>query len=417
MANKIIIIILVFLVVISGGLGAYSYLLGQQIEALSGQLRVFQQEQSSRLGAVGDELSAFRMQTTARIGALKDDMDGTKAQIGTLQGEVGETLNEVSALGDEIEGIKDLATGLSQSVLNADALYQRVSQASVRIGDGDRLVGSGFVYDNKGHVVTANHVVERLSTVYVTLADGRSSTATVVGRNEASDVAVLKLDDEDLFIAPQVTGDSAQLKIGESVIVIGNPFGLTETLTSGIVSQMNRFVRITSDTGDRWIANLVQYDAAVNPGNSGGALFNAKGEVIGLVIARVDPNQGEGVYYAVSSNKFQRVAAQLIERGSYDYPWVGINISDITPRAAGEKDLETTNGVVVQGILPGSPAQGSDIKVDDIIVAVDSVPVNNVGDLTSYLGEHKSPDDLASFTLFRHAVEMEVSLKVGQRPS
>ena len=111
------------------------------------------------------------------------------------------------------------------------------------------------------------------------------------------------------------------------------------------------------------------------------------------------------------------MAAQLIEHGSFDYPWVGINISDITPRAAGERALETTNGVVVQGILPGSPADGSDIKVDDVIVAVDSVPVNNVGDLTSYLGEHKSPDDLASFTLFRHAVKMEVSLKIGLRPS
>jgi len=410
MANKVIIIILVFLVVISGGLGAYSYLLSQQIELISGQLTALQQEQSVRLGAIGDELSAFRMQTTANINVLKGSIGGARTQMDTLQ-------MEVDTLRDDIKEIEDIATGLSQSVLSADMLYQRVVTASARIGDGDRLVGSGFVYDDKGHVVTANHVVQNLSTVYVTLADGRSSTATVVGSSEASDVAVLKLDDTAISVAPTVTGDSSQVKIGESVIAIGNPFSLTETLTSGIVSHMDRFVRITSDSGDRWIANLIQYDAAVNPGNSGGPLFNASGEVIGLVTARVDPNRGEGIYYAVSSNKFKRVAAQLIESGSFDYPWVGINISNITPREAGERNLDTTNGVVVKGILPGSPAEGSEIQVDDIIVGIDTMAVNNVSDLTSYLGEHKSPGDLASFTLFRHAVKMDVSLKIGKRPS
>jgi len=410
MANKVIIIILVFLVVISGGLGAYSYLLSQQIDLISRQLASLQQEQSVRLGAIGDELAAFRMQTTANINVLKGDIGGARTQMDTLQMEVG-------TLRDDIKEIEDIATGLSQSVLSADMLYQRVVTASARIGDGDRLVGSGFVYDNKGHVVTANHVVRDLSTVYVTLADGRSSTATVVGSSEASDVAVLKLDDTAISVEPPVTGDSSQVKIGESVIAIGNPFGLTETLTSGIVSHMNRFVRITSDSGDRWIANLIQYDAAVNPGNSGGPLFNAGGEVIGLVIARVDPNRGEGIYYAVSSNKFKRVADQLIESGSFDYPWVGINISNITPREAGERNLDTTNGVVVKGILPGSPAEGSEIQADDIIVGIDTMAVNNVSDLTSYLGEHKSPDETASFTLFRHAVKMDVSLKIGKRPS
>ena len=410
MANKVIIIILVFLVVISGGLGAYSYLLSQQIELISGQLTALQQEQSVRLGAIGDEISAFKMQTTANINVLKGSIGGARTQMDTLQ-------MEVDTLRDDIKEIEDIATGLSQSVLSADMLYQRVVTASARIGDGDRLVGSGFVYDDKGHVVTANHVVQNLSTVYVTLADGRSSTATVVGSSEASDVAVLKLDDTAISVAPTVTGDSSQVKIGESVIAIGNPFGLTETLTSGIVSHMDRFVRITSDSGDRWIANLIQYDAAVNPGNSGGPLFNASGEVIGLVTARVDPNRGEGIYYAVSSNKFKRVAAQLIESGSFDYPWVGINISNITPREAGERNLGTTNGVVVKGILPGSPAEGSEIQVDDIIVGIDTMAVNNVSDLTSYLGEHKSPDDTVSFTLFRHAVKMDVSLKIGKRPS
>lgn len=413
MANKVIIGILIFLVVLSGGLGTYSYLLSQQLEALSTQLGDFQLAQSARIGMVSGELAALRSRTLARIGTLKDEIGETQTQIGTLQGEISGTVTRIDTLKDEI---KDVASELSRSAFNADEVYQKVRDAAVRIGDGESLVGSGFVFDNKGHVITAYHVVERLSTVYVTLGDGRSSQATVIGSSEASDVAVLIIDDKGLFIKPLAMADSAQVRIGEPVLAIGNPFNLAGTLTSGIVSQTNRFVRIMSDTKTRWISNLIQYDAAVNPGNSGGPLVNAKGEVIGLVIARVDPNQGEGIYYAVSSNKVKRVVAELIDRGSFDYPWIGINVSNLTPKMVQERALETTNGVLVQGILPESPAGGSEIEVDDVIVAIDSVAVNNVGDLTSYLGEHKSPGDSVSFTLFRHAVKMDITLKVGKRP-
>lgn len=413
MANKVIIGILIFLVVLSGGLGTYSYLLSQQLEALSTQLGDFQLAQSARIGMVSGELAALRSRTLARIGTLKDEIGETQTQIGTLQGEISGTVTRIDTLKDEI---KDVASELSRSAFNADEVYQKVRDAAVRIGDGESLVGSGFVFDNKGHVITAYHVVERLSTVYVTLGDGRSSQATVIGSSEASDVAVLIIDDKGLFIKPLAMADSAQVRIGEPVLAIGNPFNLAGTLTSGIVSQTNRFVRIMSDTKTRWISNLIQYDAAVNPGNSGGPLVNAKGEVIGLVIARVDPNQGEGIYYAVSSNKVKRVVAELIDRGSFDYPWIGINVSNLTPKMVQERALETTNGVLVQGILPESPAGGSEIEVDDVIVAIDSVAVNNVGDLTSYLGEHKSPGDSVSFTLYRHAVKMDITLKVGKRP-
>ena len=416
MANKVIIGILILLVVLSGGLGGYAYLLNEQVQALSGQLQVFQQEQSARISAVNDGLAALRGQTMARIDTLENQIDNTQTRIGTLKDEISGTTTQIGSLEDEIGEIKDVAAELSRSVLNADEVYQKVRGGTARIGDGERLVGSGFVFDNKGHVVTAHHVVEQLSTVYVTLADGRSSKATLAGSCEVSDVAVLTLDDEQLVVQPLTLADSAQVRIGESVVAIGNPFNLTGTLTSGIVSEMGRFVSITSDTETRSVANLIQYDAAVNPGNSGGPLLNAKGEVIGLVIARVDPGRGEGIYYAVSSNKVKRVAAELIDQGSFDYPWIGISVSNLTPKIVQERALETTNGALVKGILPGSSAEGSDIKVDDVIVAIDSVAVNNIGDLTSYLGEHKSPDDPVSFTVFRHAAKLDVSLKVGKRP-
>lgn len=395
MMNKVIIGILVVLVVLSGGLGTYSYRLGQQVEALS------------------DELAALRGEATNRLNTLEDVMGETRTQINALQGDVSGAMNRVGLVEDEI---KDVAAELSRSLPNADKVYQEVRAATVRIGDGERLVGSGFIYDSAGHVVTAHHVVEVLSKVYVTLGDGRSSTATVVGSCEVSDVAVLALD-KPLSVEPLTLADSARVRIGEPVVAIGSPFNLTETLTSGIVSQTNRFVQVTSDTTTRWVANLIQYDAPVNPGNSGGPLLNSKGEVIGLVIARVDPNRGEGVYYAVSSNKVKRVANQIIERGSFDYPWVGIEVTDLTPKMVQERALETTNGALVNGILPGSPAEGSEIKVDDVIVAVDSTAINNVGDLTSYLGEYKSPGETLSVTVLRQAVKMDVSLKIGKRPS
>jgi len=414
MANKVIISILVFLVVLSGGLGAYVYILNQQVEALGVQLGIFQEEQSVQIRAVSDELAGLKRQTLTRINSLEDEIGATQTQIGSLQDEISGTSSQISLLEDEIKGVSG---ELSELGLNADELYQKAGPAIVRIGDGEKLYGSGFIFDTGGHVVTAYHVIEQLSKVYVTLADGRSSTATIAGSCEASDVAVLTLSDKRPSVEPLTLADSAQVRIGEPVVAIGHPFDLTGTLTSGIVSQKDRFVKIASNSEERWIANLIQYDAAVNPGNSGGPLLNARGEVIGLVIARVDPGKGEGIYYAISSNKVKRVAAQLIDQGFFDYPWIGIEVTNLTPKMIEERALETNNGVLVKKIFPGSAAEGSDIKVDDVIVAIDSVAVNNIGDLTSYLGEHKSPDDLASLTFFRHAVKLDVSLEVGKRPS
>jgi len=414
MANKVIIGLLIFLVIVSGGMGAYAYLLNQQIEALGVQLEGFQQEQSARISTISGEVAALRWKTTGRINELNIEIYGVQAEISNLRDEIGTALERISSLEEEID---EVSAELAHSRLDAVALYQKARQAAVRIGNGDSLAGSGFIVDDGGHVVTANHVVEQLSTVYVTLADGRSSTATIIGTCAASDVAVLRLDNRLLSVEPLSLADSSQVRIGESVIAIGSPFNLTETLTSGIVSQTNRFVQIKSNNGEHWIANLIQYDAPVNPGNSGGPLLNAEGEVIGLIIARVDPERGEGIYYAVSSNKVKRVASRLIENGSFDYPWVGINVSNISPRMAQDRALETTSGVLVRGILPGSPAQGSDIKVDDVIVAIDSVAVQHVGDLTSYIGEHKSPGDHSYLTIFRHAVEMEIPVEIGKRPA
>ena len=425
MANKVIIGILVFLVVLCSGLGYYSYTLSQQINSLGGQLSVFQIEQAARIDAVSGELTTFRGETLTRISSLIKGLDGNLTRIGTLENEIDQTLASIGTLEDRtvettakidaLEGEIRGAAEVSHIVIDANKVYQRVSQATVRISNGERTIGSGFILDNEAHVVTAHHVVENLTQIYVVLPDGRISKATNAGSCLYSDIAILTLEDK-LAIEPLTLADSASVRLGEPVATIGNPFDLTETLTTGIVSQTNRFAEIDYDLQTRWVANLIQFDAAVNFGNSGCPLLNSEGEVIGMVIARIEPNEGDGIYYAVSSNKVKRVTASLIAQGSFDYPWLGVGIANLTPQMVQTRALETTNGVLVGEILAESPASAAGIEVDDIIMAFDGIPIRNVADLTSYLGEHKSPGEAATITLIRDTVQLELSLEVGQQP-
>jgi len=404
MINKVIIGILVFLAIISGGLCFYAYTLSQQIDSLSVQLTGFHQEQAAQIGAVSNELMDLGVKTLVRHGIL--------------EGEIGEAISRLDILEDELDTLEDevggVATKFSQSLINANEIYQRARQAIVRVSDGERTIGSGFIID--AYVVTAYHVTEKLSNIYVILPDGSISLAFVTGSCQYSDITVLTLEDE-LLIEPLVLADSATVRIGEPVVAIGSPFDLTETLTSGIVSQTNRSTDIEYDQQTRWVANLIQFDAPVNSGNSGSPLLNSEGEVIGMVIARIKPDEGDGIYYAISSNKIRRVVASLIEQGSFDYPWLGVEIANLTPQTVRDRELETANGALVKKVLTDSPAEAAGIKVDDIIVAIDEMAIRDVADLTSYLGEHKSPDEVVTLTLIRETAKLELSLEIGKRGS
>ncbi len=382
MFNKLIIGILVFLLVLTGILGAYAFNLVGEIDALSQQLTVSQEQQAAQISTLSDELATFRGETIARIDALDDELGS-------------------------------VTTGLEQSVINAGKLYEEVSKGIVRVSDGEKIVGSGFVFDADGHVVTAQHVVEGQAQIDIILPDGSVSAATIIGSCEHSDIAVLTLEHE-LAVEAITLADSDAVGVGEPVVVIGSPLDLPGTITSGIVSQTHRFVEVEYDLKTRWVANLIQFDAAVNFGNSGGPLLNSKGEVIGMVIARVDPKLGDGVYYAVSSNKVKRVALSLIDRGSFDYPWLGIEIVNLTPEIVRTRKLETVNGVLVKKITADSPAEAAGIKANDVMVAIDGRTVRQVSDLTWYLGEYKNPDEVVTLTLIRNGAKLELSLKLGK---
>jgi len=382
MFNKLIIGILVFLLVLIGILGAYAFNLVGEIDALSQQLTVSQEQQAAQISTLSDELATFRGETIARIDALDDELGS-------------------------------VTTGLEQSVINAGKLYQEVSKGIVRISDGEKVVGSGFVFDADGHIVTPQHVVEGQAQIDIILSDGSISAVTIIGSCEHSDIAVLTLEHE-LAVEAIALADSTTVRVGEPVVVIGSPLDLPGTITSGIVSQTHRFVEVGYDSKTRWVANLIQFDAAVNFGNSGGPLLNSKGEVIGMVIARVDPKLGDGVYYAVSSNKVKRVALSLIDRGFFDYPWLGIEIVNLTPETVRTRNLETVNGVLVKKITADSPAEAAGIKANDVMVAIDGRTVRQVGDLTWYLGEYKNPDEVVTLALIRDGAELELSLKLGK---
>jgi len=430
MTNKILIGILVILIIFSGVLGFYAHTLTKEVNELS-----------EKLVTIQDELTDFREESISRSGALEKDIIGTSARIsameveigsastmiGTLDGKLDSSLTRITALEGDLSStltsvgrlddeIKNVTSRITEVTISADTIYQRASQSVVRISNGEQVVGSGFLIDDFAHVLTAYHVVENLTEINAILPDGSFSAATITGACKRSDIAVLILEVPPVA-EPLTLADSDSVRIGEPVVAIGNPFDLTETLTSGIVSQTNRLAEIEFSLETRGVGNLVQFDAPVNFGNSGCPLLNSQGDVIGMAIARIDPLDGDGICYAISSNKLKRVTASLIEQGSFDYPWVGISISDITPQLARTRELETINGVWVGLVATEGPGKTAGIEVADIIMAIDGVAIRDVAAFISYLGEHKSPEDMATLTVIRDSVELELSLKVGKWPS
>ncbi|MCH8863987.1 MAG: trypsin-like peptidase domain-containing protein [Chloroflexi bacterium] len=432
MGNKILMGVLILLVILSGSVSYYSYTVSRQVEIVSEQLARLNSEQAERIDTLSGELTVQKTeilsevgelesginQNLGKIGGLESKIDGieeNRLQIDGLEGEISRSQDRTRLLEDEIKETAELSKSLSGAVLDANLAFEIVNQATVSISDGTQTIGSGFVYDNEGHAVTAQHVVANLSEIYLVFPDGQVRAASITGTDAFSDVAVLEFDNE-IEVTPPVIADSSGLKVGEPVVVVGSPFSLHESLTSGIVSQTNRFTDIEYNSQTRWVANLIQFDAAVNFGNSGGPLVNAAGEIIGLVIARISPLEGDGVYYAVSANKFRRVADAIIAEGSFDYPWFGVAISDLTPQMVSEMNLETIDGTLVASVMEDGPADVAGVQVNDIILSVDGIPIASVADLVSYLGEMKTPGDQATLGIRRDTTEIELSLEIGKRP-
>lgn len=319
------------------------------------------------------------------------------------------------------------------------ALYDRVSPGTVAIITNDGQ-GSGFVYDNAGHVVTNYHVVQGATSIEVRFTSGFMGYATVIGTDLDSDIAVIKVDGPAEEFHPVPLGDSDALNVGQTVVAIGNPFGLNTTMTVGIVSALGRTLDSAHESPDGNLftaGDIIQTDAAINPGNSGGPLFNINGEVIGVNRAIISNNttaEGQptnsGIGFAVSVNIVKRVVPVLIEKGAYDYPYLGISsIPSLTLELVDALGLTTFTGAYVTNVASGSPADQAGVKAGDrdigagtlkaggdLIVAIDGRDVRTFDELLSYLITHKGPGETVVLTVLRGEERTDLTVTLGKRP-
>ena len=324
-------------------------------------------------------------------------------------------------------------------------LYQQVMPGVVSIqvstpqGGG---LGSGFVYDTEGHVITNFHVVDGATSVEVDFSSGFKARGTVIGVDKDSDIAVVKVDAPESELHPLTLGNSANLQVGQTVIAIGNPFGLNGTMTVGIVSALGR-----TQTSDHSIdgggffsaADIIQTDAAINPGNSGGPLLNTNGEVVGInraIATNSSTANGQptnsGIAFAISGNIVKRVTPFLIKDGAYDYPYMGISFFPdqlMSLDVIEALNLKTYSGAYVVDIAKGGPAEKAGIRAGDkptsidsllaggdLVTAIDGKSVRTFDELISYLVTNKSPGETVILTVIRDEQSQDITLTLDARP-
>jgi len=326
----------------------------------------------------------------------------------------------------------------SKSNLSLVELFEKSEEGVVEIQvvrsntPGDvGSVGSGFVYDNLGHIITNAHVVDGATKATVTFLDGSQYDAEIIGKDKFTDIAVIKVSEKPRLLHPLQIGDSSQLRVGEQVAAIGNPFGLSGSMTSGIVSALGRLLVASPDSAFS-IPDVIQTDAAINPGNSGGPLLNLRGEVVGINTA-IQSSSGEfsGVGFAVPSNTAIKIVPSLIEDGEYHHPWIGISGRDIDPDLARVLELKDAKGFLIITVVDGSPADKAGLKgmtatqvIDgkeypadgDIIISVDDKEVRKISDILIHLQREKSVGDTMILGVLRDGEFMHKFLTLVERP-
>ena len=348
---------------------------------------------------------------------------------------------------EEVEG--DAAKPLVGNGFDAAELYRKRAEGVVTIyalfddGDVSAAQGSGFVVSDDGYILTNSHVittagetgtggdVAAADTVYVQFRDGERIPAEVVGWDVFDDVGVLKVDPADHPVSPVPLGDSSVVVVGEPVAAIGSPFGQESSLSVGVVSATER--SINSITSGFNLVDAIQTDAPINRGNSGGPMFNASGEVIGVnAQIRSESGTAEGVGFAIPINAARRSMEQLIQTGEVRYAWLGVTTQSVTPRIAERFGLAATSGAAVQSVAGGSPADRAGLQGGageeefegltfcpggDVIVAVDEQPVASAEDVVRAVNQQRLPGDDVRLTVLRGAERLELTVTLGDRPA
>ncbi len=274
-------------------------------------------------------------------------------------------------------------------------------------------LGSGVIISSDGYIVTNNHVVDGADTLKVALSDGREFTAKVVGRDPQTDVAVVKVDASNL---PAITfADSDKIDVGDRVLAIGNPFGIGETVTSGIISGKGRRVGILADV--EGYENFIQTDAAINPGNSGGALVDVQGRLVGMNSAILSRSGGfQGVGFAVPSNMVSHVADSLVAHGKVVRGYLGVHIQNLTPSLADSFNLKDHKGALVADVEPNAPAAKAGLKAGDVITKLDGKPVEDANSLTLAVTSEE-PGKKLNLEVLRDGATKEIAVTTAQRPN
>ena len=319
-------------------------------------------------------------------------------------------------------------------------LFERTERSVVQVTASNDLaeqgrLGTGFVFDDNGHIVTNDHVVSGVNDLGVTFYDGTVYSATLLGSDPFTDLAVLYVKDVPKEkLAPLPLADSTTVRVGEQVAAIGNPFGLSSSMTSGIVSGVGRTIPAQNSGPLQFlIPDIIQTDAPINPGNSGGPLLNTRGQVVGINSAiRSSTGEFAGIGFAVPSNTIAKIVPSLIETGSFKHPWVGISGRDMTPGLASVLELDEPRGVLVVEVVSGGPAEKAGIRGGDnptrvegqtvplggdIVLELDGNQIRKLDDILVYLQREKSVGDTMDVTVLRDGTVMHIELHLEARPN
>jgi S1-C subfamily serine protease len=351
-------------------------------------------------------------------------------EIEILQFQLKSAQSEIASLRSEIK-VQALANASESLQITQIYNEARMSVVLIRVRTSlGSSQGSGFVYDKEGRIITNNHVVEGASSIEVTFPNGIIAKATLVGRDPYADLAVIQVKVDQGLLKPLKLGNSSELLVGEPVIAIGNPYGLANTVTFGIVSALGRQIEAP---GGYAIVDVIQTDAAINPGNSGGPLLNLRGEVVGMNTAILsETGSFSGIGFAIPSDTIKREVPSLIESGTYQHPYLGIRGMDVTPSIAEAMGLDSgTRGALVVEVVEGGPAQkaglrggtreilidGSRVRVGgDIIIGVEGQEIRSFYDLVVHLERYHRPGDTIRLKVIRGEGIVELRLTLGARP-
>ena len=300
--------------------------------------------------------------------------------------------------------------------INTSARHPMADDPYFRFFFGDRSdiqqqtgLGSGVIMSPEGYVLTNNHVVEGADAIEVVLPDARRASAKVIGTDPESDLAVLKIDLDKLPV--MTLGNSDGLQVGDQVLAIGNPFGVGQTVTSGIVSALGR-----NQLGINTFENFIQTDAAINPGNSGGALTDIDGNLMGINTAIYSRSGGSmGIGFAIPVSTARQVMEGIVRNGQVVRGWIGVEANELTPELAQTSGIQTEQGVIVTGVLNSGPAAAAGVRPGDVITQVDAQPIRTVSELRTRIAA-LPPGQPAPFTLQRRGDRVEVSVVPAQRP-